>query len=154
MDTFSKPSFLFLYLASHLKMKGLPLLCRAKVFLFHWRKHCFSWEWTLIVNTMLLCQRQNDGSYVSPACCFCHVNGCLESQRGSETKEGFWAVVRRHLYHCEEKSLKLHGNINSVLRTGQNSGTLGSSLQGKKPEELWQCSASLGSNVPGCSACL
>lgn len=56
MDTSSKPSFLFLYLASHCKMKGFPLLCRAKFFIFHWRKHCFSWEWTLIVNTMLLCQ--------------------------------------------------------------------------------------------------
>lgn len=55
MDTFSKPSFLFLYLASHCKMKELPF-CRAKVFLFYWRKHCFSWEWTLIINTMLLCQ--------------------------------------------------------------------------------------------------
>lgn len=56
MDTSRKPYFLFLYIASHCKMKGLLLLYRAKVFLFHLRKCCFSWEWTVIVDTMLLCQ--------------------------------------------------------------------------------------------------
>lgn len=56
MDTSRKPYFLFLYVASHCKMKGLLLLYRTKVFLFHRRKCCFSWEWTVIVDTMLLCQ--------------------------------------------------------------------------------------------------
>lgn len=89
--------------------------------------------------------RQNYGSYFSPDYCFCHVNGCLESQRGSEAEEGFCAVVHRHLYQYEEKS---NSNIKLVLRTGQNSGALGSSLQGKKPEELWQMFCLLGLQCP------
>lgn len=42
----------------------------------------------------------------------------------------------------------LHGNIKLMLRTGQNSGTPGSSLQGKKPEELWQMFCLFGLQCP------
>lgn len=86
MDTCSKPSFLLLCLASHCKMKGLPLLRRAEV--FHRSKHCFSWVWTLIVNSMLLYQGKIM-EVTSLLTAVFAVLMVLGSQRGSETKEGF-----------------------------------------------------------------
>lgn len=146
MDTFSKLSFLILYLASHCKMKGLPF-CRASLS-FPLEKTWFLMGMDTDSKHHVVMPRQNYASYFSPYYCFCHVNGFLESQRGSATKEGFWAVVLRYLYKYEEKGLMLHGNIKLMLRTGQNSGTPGSSLQGKKPEGLWQIFCLFGLPCP------
>lgn len=72
--------------------------------------------------------KQKYGNQFSTDCCFCHVDGYLKSQRGSETTECFLATVHEHLYESGEGTLMLRGGIKYVLRTGQNSGTPGSSF--------------------------